>query len=136
MPGFAVNDAKCANNMTIRSTQWRTGVEANEGVACDERVVFCALIPGQVVDHQNSALLQGVRADGLLDRRFARAEPCGRLEPLAVGSHKADQGDRSMAKLARQRDDIFEAGLGPSIEDVVAVEDFQAPRVEYCRWNG
>ena len=41
-----------------------------------------------------------------------------------------------MAKLARQRDDIFEAGLGPGVEDVVAVEDFQAPRVEYCRWNG
>lgn len=73
--------------------------------------------------------MQGVGADGLVERRLAWIEPDPGLEPLPVAGDEADQRDGGIAQQGGEVDDIVEALLGGGIEDAVSVERGEALRL-------
>lgn len=64
-------------------------------------------------------------ADRLIQGRFPRLEPFSGFEPLPVIINKTDQGDRRIANLCRESDDIVKVGLILRIENVVGFECFE-----------
>jgi len=92
---------------------------------------------GQIRDIQGRTLIDGMRANRLLDRCFADAEAGHRLEPLPLLGHQADQRNRRVAQLPGQHDHVVKRNLGSGIENIIEAKLFQADWIgNQCRHLG
>ena len=70
-----------------------------------------------------------MRAERDVSVRLSLVHADGRLEPLAVGVHQADQRDRRAADLRGERGEVVERLLGLGVENLVAPQGFEARKL-------
>jgi hypothetical protein len=115
----AIDHADRAHGATVRCDDRRTGIEADVGIAGDERVVGKALVFTGVPHDEHAVVEDRVRAEGDFARRLAHIEADDGLEPLPIRIDEADDRDRHVADARRERHDVVVDLLGQGVEDVV-----------------
>ena len=103
------------------------GVKTDMRLAHHERVAREARVGAGVLYHQQIVLMDGMRAKGLIARRFPHlAQTLRRFEPLPILIHQRHQGDRAVEQPPRQRGQRVKIPLRRRIEDVEARQLAQA----------
>ncbi|SOC48255.1 hypothetical protein SAMN05892877_1462 [Rhizobium subbaraonis] len=85
-----------------------------------------ALVLRQVGYNEEIILDKRVGADGTVEIGLAGLKPDPRLEPLAVSSNEADEGDRRFTEQAGKGDNVIKTLLCKRVEDVVTGEGCKA----------
>ncbi len=108
----AVDHAQRAQALAAGQHQRRAGVEADAGLAGDQRVVGEARIGARVGHGHHIALEDGVGAERKVARRLLHAGQAEvGLEPLALVVNQADQRDRRAGDLRGQAGEAVEQRL-------------------------
>lgn len=102
-------------------------VETDIRGARDEGVVVEALVLARVLDDQDVAFEDRVRAEGGLARGRRDGQTVARLKPLAVGVDQGHQRDRDPDRLGDNTRDPVERLLGRRVENREAPQAFDTP---------
>ena len=121
-----VHDRDRPDGMAVGRDQRNPGVEADTAACADERVVLEAVVLGGVGHDERLALLDRVRAEGHRARCLRDLDTDARLEPLARLVHQAHDRHRRAAEVGSESREIVEGFLGGSVQNLVALQRFQA----------
>ncbi len=125
--GRAIDEAQRAERFAIRGTERRAGVEADAGVAGHQRIVDKPWVQGRILDQQNLVRpMNGVGAEGLVARSFARIKAHHCLEPLAVLIDQGDDRNRHVEHVGGELDNVVEPFVLPGVEYVLRDQRGQA----------
>lgn len=128
LAGLAVDDAEGAHRHAVRTVHDVPGVEADVGVAGDQRVLGEPIIgTGIGHDHRVGGLIDDrVGAERDVPRRLRRGEPELRLEPLAILIDQAHQRDGHVEHGRGEPDDPVEPLLRVRVEQPDGVQRLQS----------
>ena len=127
-----VDDAEGAQGEAIRGSERSTRVEADGRLAGDERVVGEARVLRRVEHDQHFGRVERVGAEGDLAVGLPHVQAVAGFEPLALGVHQTDEGNRRTQQGAGELGDAVEGGFGEGVEDVVALERGESRG--FCCW--
>jgi hypothetical protein len=102
-------------------------IEANVGIACDERVVGEPRIEVRVLDDERVPVVDAVPAEGEIARGPRLRDPHAGLEPLVVGVDERDERDLGPAELGCQSRHVVKRLLGLRVDDVAGLQESQPP---------
>ena len=117
-----VEHADGADGMTVGRLQQGARIEAQAGVAGDQRISLEARIAARVRDTKEVFLEDFLPAEGALQRRLAHAQADLRLEELAPVADEVDRRDERLAEIGGGFGDLVEVLLARRIQQSVAVE--------------
>ena len=129
VPGHAVHHAQRPQGVPRVVAQRRAGVEADVRVARDQRVVVEPRVRGGVGNDEHVRFEDRVRAERGIPPAFRPRQAHPRLEPLAVGVDKADQGDWRPTHVRGEASRVVERLLGRRVQNVQPVQAAQPPRL-------
>lgn len=112
-----IDQAQRADRRAVRRGKRTACVEANAGLAGDERVVVETIVVERVLDDHRVVREQRMRAERHVARSLRGVEPRMTLEPLAVLVDEAHDSDRHVEQPAREARDAVEAFFGRRVEN-------------------
>ena len=125
-----------ADGVPVRRAQRRAGVEPDERITDDERMVGEALVATQVFDDVEVRGVDGVGAERQLARRLAQRQADSRLEPLSLRVDERQQRDGRLAHVGRDPGQIVQDPFGRRLQDLVALQRLEPPRFVRNRRRG
>ncbi|WP_241242024.1 hypothetical protein [Sphingobium algorifonticola] len=117
-----VEHANRSDRQAFRAAQERASVEAQALLRRDERISGKSGVVPRVGNDHEIVLEDCVRADGDVERHFARADAGFGLEPLPVLRDQIDDGNGRVEDFRGKPYQIVEFGLGRGVEDRIALQ--------------
>ncbi|CAO4133687.1 hypothetical protein OFEAOIEE_LOCUS1417 [Methylorubrum extorquens] len=121
-----IEDADGPDRLPLVGPQQGTGVEAQAGIAADERVA-CKARVARGVGHVEEVVVQDrLPTEGGFERRLAHTEADLRLEELPPVADEIDHRDRRLAQLGGSLRNLVEILLARGVEQPIAVQGTKA----------
>ena len=125
-----------ADGVPVRRAQRHAGVEPDERIPDDQRMVGEALVATQVFDDVDVRGVDGVGAERQLARCLAQRQADSRLEPLSLRVDERQQRDGRLAHVGRDPGQIVQDPFGGRLQDLVALQRLEPPRFVRNRRRG
>ena len=114
--------------MAIRGEQRGTSVKANARVARDQRITGKAGIHRRILHHQQLALENRVRAEGVIPMRLRRLQSHLGFEPLPLAIHQGHQCDGRLTDERSQIRDIVKDLLRRRVQYAIPAQGLESCR--------
>ena len=131
-----VGHGERADGMTVHRAQRRTGIEPDEGITDDERMVGEALVAQRVLDDVEVGGVDGVGAERQPPWRLAQRHADPRLEPLSLPVDERQQRDGRLTHVGRDPGQIVQDPFGRRLQDLVALQRCEPPLLVRDRRRG
>ena len=116
LPGHTVDHAQRAKGVALGCDQRHARIKADVRISLHQRIVREAWILRGIRHEHQVGLVQRMGAEGDLTGGLLLRQPDRRLEPLARFVDQADQGDRGLADVRRERGEIVEGRLTRGVQ--------------------
>ena len=133
-PRRPIGDGERADRRAFVDLERNAGVEADERIARDERVVGEARVEVRVRNDERRVPHDAVAAEREIPGRPRLRDADARLEPLAVGVDERDERDLGPAQIGGELRHVVEGLLGGRVHDVARPQ--QREPLLLVRWNG
>ena len=119
LPWFSVDDTQGAKAMAFRGAEGHARVEANVGIAGDQRVIAESRIKAGVRYLHQGALLYGMGAEGEITRGFLRIQAHPTFEPLAPLIDQRNQRNGHLQPERCQGRDVIKGLFAVAVHDLI-----------------